>query len=102
MKKFFVKEDIPILKLKKGDSISVEDKFELNNDGFPIVLSLQQIESDMRFEPYQTNDLQFTISEIKEDVDEIKSFRIQLDVKTTKRKMINIENFLRQSLDELL
>lgn len=102
MKKFFVKEDIPILKLKKGDSISVEDKFELNNDGFPIVLSLEQIESDMRFEPYQTNDLQFTISEVKEDEDEIKSFRIQLDVKTTKRKMINIENFLRQSLDELL
>ena len=42
------------------------------------------------------------ISLLEEDEDDIKNYRLQLDVKTTPRKAKEIENYLRKTLQEML
>ena len=50
-------------------------------------------------EPYQ--DIEIRISNPSDDEEE-KIWRMQLDVKTTRKKAIEIENFLRKTLIDLI
>lgn len=55
------------------------------------------------FEPIDEQDIQLVVEEVTEDKDlEIKSWRIQLDVKTSKRNLKKIESFIRENIGDLL
>lgn len=48
-------------------------------------------------------ELNFDVQEITEDEElEVKKFRIQLDVTTNRKKLREIENFMRKTLEEML
>jgi hypothetical protein len=52
-------------------------------------------------EPKQ--ELKFEVQELTEDEDlEVKRYRIQLDVTTNRKKLREIENFMRKTLEEML
>ena len=76
------------------------DKGDIN---FP--LGLAEILSDKRFqeviEPKQ--ELNFEVQELTEEEElEVKKFRIQLDITTNRKKLREIENFMRKTLEEML
>lgn len=55
------------------------------------------------FEPIDEQDIQLVVEEVTEEKDlEIKSWRIQLDVKTSKRNLKKIESFIRENIGDLL
>jgi hypothetical protein len=55
------------------------------------------------FEPIDEQEINLVVEEVTEDKDlEIKSWRIQLDVKTSKRNLKKIESFIRENIVDLL
>ena len=55
------------------------------------------------FEEVQEQDINLSIEEVPEDKDlEVKSWRIQLDVKTSLRNLKKIEAFIKENIQELL
>jgi hypothetical protein len=55
------------------------------------------------FEEVQEQDINLSIEEVHEDKDlEVKSWRIQLDVKTSLRNLKKIEAFIKENIQELL
>ena len=55
------------------------------------------------FEPIDEQDIQLVVEEIPEDKDlEIKSWRIQLDVKTSLRNLKKIEAFIKENINQYL
>jgi hypothetical protein len=108
MRKFSVKEEViffntPIF--SKGEVIEVDDVYQVDKDGVKFPLSIKDILVDERFqeilEPKQ--ELKFDVQELTEDEDlEVKRYRIQLDVTTNRKKLREIENFMRKTLDGML
>ena len=108
MRKFSVKEQViffntPIF--SKGEVIEVDDIYQVDKDGVKFPLSIKDILVDKRFqeilEPKQ--ELKFEVQELTEDEDlEVKRYRIQLDVTTNRKKLREIENFMRKTLDGML
>jgi hypothetical protein len=108
MRKFSVKEEViffntPIF--SKGEVIEVDDLYQVDKDGVKFPLSIKDILVDERFqeilEPKQ--ELKFDVQELTEDEDlEVKRYRIQLDVTTNRKKLREIENFMRKTLDGML
>lgn len=105
MRKFLVKEDITILGktiLHKNQSILVDISYTIPAEPFDISLPIGHILKDDRFEEI-TQDFKFEIKELTDvEEDEIKTYRIQLDVKASRRKLREIENYLRSTLDEMI
>ena len=108
MRKFKSIEDIFIFGkniLEKNSIIKVSEETEciIEKEGMSITLTLDQIVSDKRFEEVIENDLKFDIKVItEEEEEEIKNYRIQLDVNTTRKKLRDIENYLRITLENML
>jgi indole-3-glycerol phosphate synthase len=108
MRKFIAKEDIVIFSttvIEKGEKIEVDKIYNLNYNGVDFPLSIESILSDKRFEEIIENkqELNFDVQEVTEDEElEIKKFRIQLDVTTNRRKLREIENFMRKTLENML
>jgi hypothetical protein len=108
MRKFSIKEEViffntPIF--SKGEVIEVDDVYQVDKDGVKFPLSIKDILVDERFqeilEPKQ--ELKFDVQELTEDEDlEVKRYRIQLDVTTNRKKLREIENFMRKTLDGML
>ena len=108
MRKFSVKEEViffntPIF--SKDEIIEVDDFYQVDKDDVKFPLSIKDILVDKRFqeiiEPKQ--ELKFEVQELTEDEDlEVKRYRIQLDVTTNRKKLREIENFMRKTLDEML
>ena len=108
MRKFSVKEEViffntPIF--SRGEVIEVDDVYQVDKDGVKFPLSIKDILVDERFqeilEPKQ--ELKFDVQELTEDEDlEVKRYRIQLDVTTNRKKLREIENFMRKTLDGML
>jgi hypothetical protein len=108
MRKFSIKEEViffntPIF--SKGEVIEVDDIYQVDKDGVKFPLSIKDILVDERFqeilEPKQ--ELKFDVQELTEDEDlEVKRYRIQLDVTTNRKKLREIENFMRKTLDGML
>ena len=105
MRKFLVKEDITILGktvIHKNQSILVDISYIIPAEPFDISLPIGQILKDDRFEEI-TQDFKFEIKELKDvEEDEIKTYRIKLDVKASRRKLREIENYLISTLDEMI
>jgi hypothetical protein len=108
MRKFSVKEEViffntPIF--SKGEVIELDDVYQVDKNGIKFPLSIKDILVDERFqeivEPKQ--ELKFDVQELTEDEDlEVKRYRIQLDVTTNRKKLREIENFMRKTLDGML
>lgn len=108
MRKFKSVEDIVIFGkniLEKDSIIKVSDDTEvfLEKEGISISLTLDQIISDKRFEEVNENDMKFDIKIItEEEEEEVKNYRIQLDVNTTRKKLREVEDYLRRTLEKML
>lgn len=108
MRKFSIKEEVVFFNtpiFSKGEVIEVDDVYQVDKDGVKFPLSIKDILVDERFqevvEPKQ--ELKFDVQELTEDEDlEVKRYRIQLDVTTNRKKLREIENFMRKTLDGML
>ncbi len=64
-------------------------------------LSLDDIEENSIFE--KVNEINLEIIEVKkDDEDKIGNWRIQLDIKTSRRKLKDIEKFIRDNISDML
>lgn len=100
MEKLIVKEEVKFLNntiFRKGDIIDKSDSYNVEIESGNIVIFYSMIENFV--EPYQ--DIEIRISNPADDEEE-KIWRMQLDVKTTRKKAIEIENFLRKTLKEMI
>lgn len=100
MEKLIVKEEVKFLNnviFKKGEIIDRSDSYNVEIESGNIVIFYSMIENFV--EPYQ--DIEIRISNPADDEEE-KIWRMQLDVKTTRKKAIEIENFLRKTLREMI
>jgi hypothetical protein len=104
--KFRLKEDWFFGKSKimsKGTILSPNDDFKYKVEylGSTMFLSMDDIESDPLFEPLVG--LNIDIREL--DIDEsekVKNWRIQLDIKTSFKKLKLIEEFLKENINDML
>ena len=107
-RKFLIIDDVVFFNtpiFSKDETIEVDDVYQVDKDGIKFPLSIKDILVDKRFkeviEPKQ--ELKFEVQELTEDEDlEVKRYRIQLDVVTNRKKLREIENFMRKTLEEML
>lgn len=94
-------EGHPILEKDKIYDIS-ESGFEYQQSNRTQVVDLEfLIESN--FVKLFEGELEIQVSEVPDLEFEIeKNYRIQLDVKTTKKKILEIENYIRQTINDFL
>lgn len=110
IRKFKAIEEISLfgeVLIEKDEIISVSNEkgYTLTNDKLSLnkTLSISDVSNDNRFLEISTPELNFKIGEITEEEDnEERMFTIQLEVKSTKRKMREIEKFMRKTLEEML
>ena len=115
MRIFIAKEDIILFGLtivKKEQMIKFldgEPTHIINVGSTTIQVSLEQLTNDSRFQEVkllpleEKKELNFIIDEIPDEEDlEVKRFRIQLDVMTNRKKLREIENFMRKTLEKML
>ena len=81
--------------------ISQDDIFNIETPYGNKEFTIEQMEETEIFEKVQ-DEIYMNITESPDDQDEIKDWRIQLDVRTTAKKLKRIENFLRDNLNDLL
>ena len=108
MRKFLIKEDVIFVNttvLTKDEIIEVDDVYHIDKNGIKFPLTIENILTDKRFQEIieHKQELNFDVQEITEDEElEVKKFRIQLDVTTNRKKLREIENFMRKTLEEML
>jgi hypothetical protein len=102
------------------DKVKIYDAGEIftpNEDGNYTIIGIDKVSHFMKFddmlkatsndellfEEIEEQEINMTIEEIPLEKDlEIKSWRIQLDVKTSLRNLKNIEAFIKENIQELL
>lgn len=102
MPKYQVIKDIKVIDtviLKEGDEIELNEGEPLKmNTPFGILeLSFDNIKSSLK----EKETIQVSILPL-EDEDVVKEYRLQLDVKTTRRKAREIEKYLRETLERMI
>lgn len=105
MSKFKLIEDLLILDkviLPKGSNISFDEYNEIKiPTEFGSITFTPDILKD-KIEPFN-EELEFKVSVLDdEDEEVIKSYRLQLDLKTSRKKVREIESFLRKTLQDML
>ena len=102
------------------DKVKVYDEghiFTQNEDGNYTIIGVDKVSHFMKFddmlnaksndellfEPINEDELDLVIEEIQKDVDdEVKKWRIQLDVNTSLNKLKEIQKFLQENIPDLL
>jgi hypothetical protein len=119
MSKFILKKDwilkYTILDKQGQELLYTKGKiFEPNENGEYVISSTQgkmilkykDMKSAVDGEDFLFEEIeelpQIKVTLLEEDEDDIKNYRLQLDVKTTPRKAKEIENYLRKTLQEML
>jgi hypothetical protein len=111
MRIFTATEDIDLFGtplVKQGHTIKFtndETKHIINTGNATMQVTLEQISNDPRFKEVveEKKDLNFIVEEVPDEEDlEVKRFRIQLDVTTNRKKLREIENFMRKTLEDML
>ena len=101
--RFKVLENIEIfgnILLNKGEIISIDKEYyECEDSGMTIKLSVDQIKNDKRFSIIE--DLKFDIQEIEDDWDVVKTWRMQLDIRCSKKKLRVIQDMIQEKLDKI-
>ena len=86
--------------LEKGEIITLENEYyECENGGMTIKLSLEQIKNDERFSIME--EIKFNVEEIEEDWDIVKTWRMQLDITCSKKKLRIIQNMIQDNLEKI-
>lgn len=104
MSKFKLIEDIYILDskvLSKNDEIifDVNNQIEIKTEFGIFSLTKEKLKDRI----IETTDIDVKISILDEsDNDAIRLYRMQLDVRTSRRKLIEIEKYLREYMQEIL
>jgi hypothetical protein len=103
MRKFKLKKNLTAfdyLLKSKDEIIEIDNIYLFENDGISLTLSIEDIlNKPEMFE--EIIDIKTTIQEVN-DIDEIKDYRIQLDVKTSKRKLMEIEKVMKDSIMNII
>lgn len=105
MDKYRLKEDLQILDktiLPKGSQISFDENNELkvSTEYGPISFTPEMLKDKLE---KVVEDLSVKVTVLdEEDEDTIKNYRLQLDVKASRRKVREIENYLRKTLQDML
>lgn len=88
---------------KKDDIIKFDsDEYIIENDNVKFPLKISDILNDRRFTEIEDK-INIETKEIFEDDDlKIKKYRIELDVMTSKKKLKEIENFIKNNIENLL
>lgn len=108
MRTFECKKDILLYNkplLKKGERISLESEYKLSDESksIQITLRLEDILNDDNFIEIIEKNLSFSLREVDIDnEDQERDWRLQLDLKTTRKKLRDIENFIRNEIPKLL
>ncbi len=108
MRIFITKEDIVFFGEKiisKGEILKVDnDIYQIKTDSTIIELTINQITKDGRFsEIKERQDFNIKTEELTDEEDiEYKRFRIQLDVTTNRKKLREIEIFMRKTLEDMI
>jgi hypothetical protein len=86
--------------LEKGEIITLDNEYyECENGGMTIKLSLEQIKNDERFSIME--EIKFNVEEIEEDWDTVKTWRMQLDITCSKKKLRIIQNMIQDNLEKI-
>ena len=103
MPKYQVIKDIKVIDtviLKEGEEIELlneNDTLVMNTTFGQLELSFNQIKDSIKL----IETIEIKIIEL-EDEDVVSEYRLQLDVKTTRRKAKEIEKYLRETLDKMI
>jgi len=102
MPKYQVIKDIKVIDhilLKIGDEIELNEgePLKMNTPFGFLELSFDNIKSSLK----EIETIQVSILPL-EDEDVVKEYRLQLDVKTTRRKAREIEKYLRETLERMI
>jgi hypothetical protein len=82
-----------------------DEEIIINNGIVNVKTSMGEISLNYdKIEDYlkKIEELDIKIEEFNEDIDEIKNFKLVLEFKTSKRKSIELEKFLRQSIPKYI
>ena len=70
---------------------------------FDDMLNSKLPEGELRFETINEQEIELIVEEIKDDgVEEVKKWRIQLDVNTTQSKLKEIQKFIQENISDML
>jgi hypothetical protein len=102
MPKYQVIKDIKVIDfvlLKVGEEIELNEgePLKMNTPFGFLELSFESIQSSLK----EKETIEVTLTEL-EDEDVVKEYRLQLDVKTTRRKAKEIEKYLRETLEKMI
>lgn len=102
MPKYQVIKDIKVIDfvlLKVGEEIELNEgePLKMNTPFGFLELSFESIQSSLK----EKETIEVTLTEL-EDEDVVKEYRLQLDVKTTRRKAREIEKYLRETLEKMI
>jgi len=105
--KFFIKENIYLfdkLLLKEGEVIDIGDGgLYIDREDLKFKLPLEKILNDPRFQKKEEEKIDFIIQEsIPEEDLEIKEWKMILNIKTNRAKLIEIEKKFREVIEEIL
>ena len=100
MPKYIITENIVVLDeilLKEGEEIEIIDNYPINTKFGLINLSYDSIKDKLKIK----EDIKIQVN-LLDDEDVIKDYRIQLDIKVSRKKAREIENYLRQTLERMI
>ncbi len=104
MSKYKLTEDLVIIDktvLKKSEEIEFDSNNELivNSELGPIKLTKELLRD--KISPLN-KDIEFKVSILNDDEDAVNFYRMQLDIKSTRKKVREIESEFRKILNEIL
>jgi hypothetical protein len=104
MSKYKLTEDLVIIDktvLKKSEEIEFDSNNELivNSELGPIKLTKELLKD--KISPLN-KDIEFKVSILNDDEDAVNFYRMQLDIKSTRKKVREIESEFRKILNEIL
>jgi|LakMenEpi03Aug12_release.lakeMendotaPanAssembly.Ray.scaffolds.fasta_scaffold159152_2 hypothetical protein len=103
MPKYQIIKEIKVIDtviLNKGEEIELlneNDALIMNTCFGQLELPFNQIKDSIKIK----ETIEVTLTEL-EDEDSVKEYRLQLDVKTTRRKAREIEKYLRETLERMI
>jgi hypothetical protein len=105
MSKYKLTEDLQILDkiiLPKGSEISFDeqDEIKISTEYGPITFTKEMLKDKIE-KPVENVEVKISILD-DEDDDVIKNYRLQLDVKASRKKVREIESYLRKTLQDFL
>lgn len=103
MSKYILTNDILIFNqkvLNKGQEIdyNFRESYFINSYFGNIEIKFETLKDNIKLK----QDIKIETIINDEDVDEVKNYRIQLDIKSTKRKVLEIENNIREIIQKII